>query len=126
MRRRKGFLLPATQTTSTSLPAGYGRLLTDIKTRIRTAQLRAVQAANRELVLLYWDIGHLILERQQLAGWGAKVIDRLATDLKRTFPNLHGFSPRNLKYMRAFASAYPGREFVQAPLAQITWYHHIA
>lgn len=107
------------------LPAGYGRLLADIKSRIRTAQLRATQAANRELVLLYWDIGHLILDRQRHEGWGAKVIDRLAADLKRAFPDMQGFSPRNLKYMRAFAAAYPGREFVQAPLAQITWYHHV-
>jgi predicted nuclease of restriction endonuclease-like (RecB) superfamily len=126
MSRRKGILLPATQAgVSSLLPAGYDRLLAEIKSRVRTAQLRAVHAANRELVQLYWDIGHLILDRQQQEGWGAKVIHRLATDLKRAFPEMQGFSPRNLKYMRAFAAAYPGREIVQAPLAQITWYHHI-
>src|SRR6266542_3789783 len=85
------------------LPPGYGRLLADIKSRIHTAQLRAALAANQELVQLYWDIGRLILGRQEQQGWGAKVIDRLAADLKRSFPEMQGFSPRNLKYMRAFA-----------------------
>ncbi|MBI2926034.1 MAG: DUF1016 domain-containing protein [Verrucomicrobia bacterium] len=106
------------------LPAGYDRLLADIKSRIRTAQLRATQAANRELVLLYWDIGHLILERQQREGWGAKVIDRLAADLKRAFPDMQGFSARNLKYMRAFAEARADRQFVQQAAAQIPWFHN--
>lgn len=73
-----------------------------------------------------WDIGRMILERQKDAGWGAKVIDRLAADLREAFPDLKGFSPRNLKYMRAFAAAWPEREIVQEPLARIPWYQHIA
>jgi len=68
-------------------------------------QLQAVLAVNKELVLLYWHIGRSILERQQAQGWGAKVIDQLATDLHQTFPQMKGFSQRNLKYMRAFAQA---------------------
>ncbi len=83
-------------------------------------------AANAALVQLYWDIGRMILERQERAGWGAKIVDRLAADLSEAYPDMKGFSPRNLKYMRAFAAAWPDRQFVQAPLAQITWYHNIA
>ncbi len=82
---------------------GYGELLEDLKARIRTAQVRAALAVNRELVLLYWQIGREILARQREAGWGAKVVERLAVDLRREFPEMTGFSARNLKYMRAFA-----------------------
>jgi predicted nuclease of restriction endonuclease-like (RecB) superfamily len=73
-------------------------------------------------------LGHrtLDLERQQHSGWGAKIIDRLACDLRDAYPDMKGFSPRNLKYMRAFSAAWPDRAIVQAPLAQITWYHNIA
>lgn len=75
---------------------------------------------------LYWHIGRDILARQAEQGWGAKVIDRLAHDLRTTFPDMKGFSPRNLKYMRAFAEAWPDETFVQAVLAQLPWYHHLA
>jgi predicted nuclease of restriction endonuclease-like (RecB) superfamily len=109
---------------STSL-AGYDDFLHDLKERIRAAQVRAALAVNRELILLYWQMGRDILERQRQQGWGAKVIDRLAIDLRSAFPDMKGFSPRNLKYMRAFAEAYPDEQFVQEPLAQITWYHNI-
>lgn len=107
------------------VPKGYPELLDDLKKRIRTAQLRAGLAVNRELILLYWEIGRQILQRQQQEGWGTKVIDRLAQDLRREFTDIKGFSPRNLKYMRAFADAYPDKLFVQEVLAQITWYHNI-
>ncbi len=78
------------------------------------------------MVLLYWDVGRVILERQSAEGWGAKVIDRLSSDLREAFPDMKGLSPRNLKYMRAFAEAWPDKAIVQGPLAQITWYHNIA
>lgn len=107
------------------LPPGYAELLDDLKARIRTAQVRAAVAVNRELILLYWRIGRDILRRQQAEGWGAKVIDRLAADLHAAFPDMRGFSPRNLKYMRALADAFPDETFVQGVLAQITWYHAI-
>jgi len=108
------------------VPEGYAQFLADLKSRIRAAQLRASLAVNRELVLLYWQIGRDILDRQERERWGAKVIDRLAADLKGAFPEMKGFSPRNLKYMRAFAEAWPEEAFVQAVLAQITWYHNLA
>ncbi len=107
------------------LTLGYPALLEDLKSRIRTAQIRAITAVNRELVLLYWAIGRRILENQRLEGWGAKVIDRLSQDLRQAFPEMTGFSTRNLKYMRAFAAAWPDETFVQEGLAQIPWYHHI-
>ncbi len=107
-------------------PNGYVNWLADLKTRIHTAQQRAALAVNRELVLLYWQIGGDILERQAKQGWGAKVIERLAHDLRTAFPDMKGFSPRNLKYMRAFAEAWPESEFVQGVLAQLPWYHQLA
>lgn len=107
-------------------PEGYGDWLADLKGRIHIAQQRATLAVNRELVLLYWQIGQDILARQAEQGWGAKVIERLAHDLLSAFPDMKGFSPRNLKYMRAFAEAWPDAEFVQAVLAQLPWYHQLA
>ncbi|MBW2069586.1 MAG: DUF1016 family protein [Deltaproteobacteria bacterium] len=106
------------------LPAGYAKLLADLKKRIRNARVRVAISANRELILLYWEIGRMILKRQKEEGWGSKVIDRLAKDLKQEFPDMKGFSSRNLKYMRAFAEAYPDRKFVQQAAAQIPWFHH--
>jgi hypothetical protein len=117
-----------------SLPGDYGRLLAAIKVRVRAAQVRAGLVANRVLLSLYWDIRRMILGRQRAQGWGAKVIDRLSRDLQNELPGQQGFSPRNLKYMRAFATAWPdsivhppgaqlgkwGVPMVQAPLAQST------
>ena len=107
-------------------PEGYADWLADLKGRIHTAQQRATLAVNRELVLLYWEIGRDILARQALQGWGAKVVERLAFDLRAAFPEMKGFSPRNLKYMRAFADAWPDADFVQVVLAQLPWYHQLA
>src|SRR5262245_39918389 len=106
-------------------PDGYEEFLRDLKQRIRNAQVRAALAVNRELVLLYWQIGRDILARQQEHGWGAKVIDRLAADLRQAFPDTQGFSPRNLKYMRAFAEAWPDEPIVQQVVAQIPWGHNV-
>ena len=108
------------------LPGDYADALSIIKHRIQEERLRVVLSANAAMVLLYWDIGRMIRERQGRAGWGAKVIDRLAADLREAFPDMKGFSPRNLKYMRAFAVAWPEQTIVQEALAQIPWYHHIA
>ena len=108
------------------LPPDYAAWLADLKARIHSAQQRATLAVNRELVRLYWQIGRDILERQQREGWGAKVIERLAQDLRNAFPDMKGFSPRNLKYMRAFAEAWPEEPFVQEVLAQLPWYHQLA
>jgi predicted nuclease of restriction endonuclease-like (RecB) superfamily len=106
-------------------PEGYTTWLADLKTRIHIAQQRAALAVSRELVLLYWQIGRDILERQAQQGWGAKVIERLAHDLRTAFPDMKGFSPRNLKYMRAFAEAWPDAEFVQQAAAQLPWGHNL-
>jgi len=109
-----------------ALPAeGYEDFLQDLKQRIRHAQIRAGLAVNRELVLLYWRIGRDILERQERSGWGAKVIERLAADLHREFPEMKGFSRTNLLYMRAFAEAWPEEQFVQQVVGQIPWGHNV-
>lgn len=109
----------------TSAPQGYADWLIDLKGRIHSAQQRATLAVNRELVWLYWQIGRDILARQAEQGWGAKVIDRLAHDLRAAFPDMKGFSPRNLKYMRAFAEAWPDAEIVQQAAAQLPWGHNL-
>src|SRR5512146_2027747 len=93
--------------TQSLVPKGYENFVKQLKDRIQHAQLRAALSVNRELVLLYWSIGKDILTRQKDQGWGAKVINRLAADLRKAFPDMTGFSPRNLKYMRAFAEAWP-------------------
>ena len=103
----------------------YKDLLGRLKNQIQTAQVRAALAVNRELVLLYWGIGREILTRQQQEGWGAKIIDQLAKDLRHAFPSMQGFSPRNLKYMRAFAEAWPEEPIVQQAVAQLPWGHNV-
>jgi len=103
----------------------YQQLLADVKQRIQQAQVKVAIAANQELLILYWEIGTLILERQAKEGWGAKVREQLSRDLKKIFPNMRGFSKRNLLYMKQFSEAYPNFEITQVPLAQISWYHNI-
>ncbi|MFM0325203.1 PDDEXK nuclease domain-containing protein [Caballeronia glebae] len=101
----------------------YRHWLAELKLRVERARQRAAASANRELVTLYWQIGRDILDRQRRQGWGAGVIDQLARDLKSAFPDMRGFSPRNLKYMRALAQAWPDEAFVQQPAAQLPWFH---
>ncbi len=106
------------------LGEGYSELLDELKSRIHAAQARAALAVNRELVLLYWQVGQAILVRQAQYGWGSQVISHLARDLRQTFPRAQGWSTRNLHYMRSFAVAYPDEAIVQAVPAQIPWYHN--
>lgn len=101
-----------------SLPATYGALLADLKQRVRSAQIRAALTFSRELVDLYWHIGREILRSQKAEGWGTKVIERLAEDLRAEFPKMRGLSSRNLKYMRAFAEAYSAGAIVQQAVGQ--------
>ena len=113
-----------------SLPAqdffeGYDAFLHDLKARIQAAQIKAALSVNREMILLYWEIGNAILGRQQQRGWGAKVIDRLSRDLRDAFPDIRGFSVRSLKYMRALAEAHPDDAIVQQLVAQIPWGHNV-
>ena len=103
----------------------YRTLLTEIKAKIQHAQVRAVIAVNQQMLLLYWEIGRIILERQKSEGWGAKITEQLSQDLKNAFPNLKGFSKRNLLYMKQFAESNPEFSIAQVPLAQLSWYHNI-
>ena len=111
--------LPATR-----IPQGYPDFISSIKERIHSAQIRAALSVNRELVLLYWQIGKEILQRQESEGWGAKVIEQISRDLSSEFPEMKGFSSRNLKYMRKFAEAWSNEQFVQQLAAQIPWFHN--
>ena len=106
------------------VPNAYAVVLSEIKQRIRQTRLHTVLAANAAMTLMYWEIGQVILKRQDEQGWGAKVIDRLSADLRQSFPEMRGLSPRNLKYMRAFAAAWPDRAIVQRVIAQLPWRPH--
>jgi predicted nuclease of restriction endonuclease-like (RecB) superfamily len=124
-REKKEVIIPAAELKH-KMPGEYPSLLKEIKERVQTERLKAVLAANSALVLLYWDIGRSILEKQQKEGWGAKIIDRLSHDLKLAFPDMKGFSPRNLKYMRKFAESWPEQTIVQRIVAQIPWRSNLA
>lgn len=119
-RRREDVRFPTAPVKAT-LPRDYANTLGAIKRRIQETRLRVVLSGNSEMVMLYWDVGRIIIDRQEQSGWGARVIDRLSADLREAFPDTKGFSPRNLKYMRTFSSAWPKRKFVQEVLAQT---HH--
>ena len=108
----------------TIIPADYLEVLEEIKSRIRSTQIKAALTVNRELILLYYGIGREILKRQQEQGWGAKIIERLSKDLRTAFPEMKGFSRTNLLYMRAFAEAYPDDQIIQQVAGQIPWFHH--
>jgi predicted nuclease of restriction endonuclease-like (RecB) superfamily len=103
------------------VPSGYAEWLAAVKTRISEARRRAVVAVNVELVRIYWELGRDILAKQETLGWGAKVIEKLAHDLRIAFPEMRGFSRANLMYMRAFAEAWPDAEIVQQLVGQLSW-----
>jgi predicted nuclease of restriction endonuclease-like (RecB) superfamily len=105
------------------LPADYGDTLKSIQDRVRQVRARVILSANAALVSLYWEIGRIILERQSREGWGAKVVDRLARDLRRSFPEMQGFSPRNLQFMRSFAEEIPDATIVKQLASQLPWWH---
>lgn len=106
---------------ATSLPESYAATLQEIKTHLRSARIRAVLAANPIVIEAYWQTGKIILARQQEAGWGAKVIDRLAADLQAEFPDMSGLTRRNLFSMRAFAAAFPDIAMVKRLVSQLPW-----
>lgn len=140
--------------SNTLLPNGYTQWRKDIEQLIDTAKLHTALNVNVGTLTLYWNIGKSILQKQEQEGWGKQVIEQLSKDLISRYPDDRGYSVRNLRYMKRFASAYPdfpilqvplaelkelpilqatlaeleneGREFVQVPLAQISWYHHIS
>jgi len=111
-------------TASAETFAGYDELLRDIKMRVQTARTRAAIAVNTELILLYWSIGRDLSQRMK-NGWGAKVVDQLAGDLRREFPDMQGFSLRNLRYMRSFAEAWPDELILQQLVAKLPWGHNV-
>lgn len=104
----------------------YAHLLAEVKERIRSAQYEALKAANKELVGLYWDIGRMIVERQDVEGWGKAVVERLSADLRQEFPGVGGFSVQNLWYMRQFYLEYHKSERLQPLVGEIAWAHNIA
>ena len=112
-----------TKETISALPEGYADWLTNLKVDIAQARQRAALAVNAELVQLYHRIGAEIRQRQQVNAWGAKVIERLARDLSDAFPDIRGFSSRNLTYMAFFAQHCPNGLFGQQPAAQLPWFH---
>jgi predicted nuclease of restriction endonuclease-like (RecB) superfamily len=105
------------------IPADYASWFAELKTRIQRSRTQAALAVNQELVRLYHHIGSEILVRQGRQGWGAKVIDRLALDLRTAFPDMKGLSSSNLKYMRFFAELCPSLQIGQQPADQLPWFH---
>jgi predicted nuclease of restriction endonuclease-like (RecB) superfamily len=109
----------------TEIVTGYGSLLGEIKQRIRSAQYEALRAVNKELISLYWDIGRLIVERQQGETWGKSVVEQLSQDLQAEFPGISGFSPRNIWRMREFYLTYHANEKLTTLVAEISWSHNL-
>ncbi len=107
------------------LPNDYPNWVNEIKSKVQAARTRASLAVNAEQIRLYWHIGREILQRQQNQGWGTKVIDRLSRDLREAFPEMKGFSTRNLIYMRSFAEIWSDYEIVQQLVAQLPWGHNV-
>lgn len=105
---------------------GYLSFIEEIKEQIHKQRVSIVLNANSSMICLYWNLGKAILQKQTEEGWGSKVIDRIAKDLKKAFPDMSGFSPRNIKYMRKFAECWPDYEFVQRVVAQIPWRSNIS
>jgi predicted nuclease of restriction endonuclease-like (RecB) superfamily len=119
-KRKKDVVIPVAP-AATGINGSYKELVSLIKTKIADTRLKVVLSANNSMIMLYWEIGSEILKKQTAEGWGAKVIDRLSKDLLDAFPDMKGFSPRNLKYMRKFTECWPDRPIVQHPVAQLPW-----
>ena len=103
----------------------YNSLLGEIKERVRSAQYEALKAVNKELIGLYWDIGHLIVDRQKEEGWGRSVVQRLAGDLQKEFPGIQGFSSSNLWRMKLFYETYLSKKKLAPLVREIGWTHNI-
>jgi len=119
-KQKPGVIVPAPETLA-HLPEGCADLLTGIRAIVVRERVKALMSANAAMVLMYWDMGQAIAQRMDAAGWGAKVIDRLSHDLRASYPQMTGLSPRNLQYMRKFAQAWPDRQIVQRTVAQLPW-----
>ena len=106
-----------------ALPEDYRQTLEKLKHQVAQAQVQAQRTINTELIQLYWSIGNEILARQKQQGWGSKIIARLAEDLRAEFPQMRGFSPRNLQYMTTFARHWNVDDIAPQPVAQLPWGH---
>lgn len=120
----KGVVFP-TPPASSAMPEWYAEMLDNIKQLVAEGRRQVMWTANVQMSMMYYQIGTEILKRQSTEGWGAKVVDRLSADLKHSFPEMQGFSPRNLKYMRRFAELWPDAQIVQRCVAQLPWRHNI-
>ena len=103
----------------------YAALLLEVKNRIRSAQYDALKAVNKELISLYWDIGKMIVERQEKEGWGKSVVEHLSADLQKEFAGMMGFSVSGLWRMRSFYQAYCQNEKLAPMVREIGWSHNI-
>jgi len=110
---------------NTFVEKSYITILEILKEKIRTAQVKASLSVNSEMICLYWEIGKSIVENQSKQGWGAKVINKLSKDLQRAFPNMKGFSYRNIKCMKQFYQEYKDVIIGQQAAAQLPWWHNI-
>ena len=117
---KDGVIFPVAPNLS-EMGDSYLQFIEEIKKEILKQRVSVVMNANTSMICLYWNIGRAILEKQQKEGWGTKVIDRMSKDLKRAFPEMSGFSPRNINYMRKFAQCWVDYEIVQRVVAQIPW-----
>ena len=124
-KNKDGVIFPIVPNLS-EMGDSYLEFIEKIKMEIQKQRVSIVMKANAGMICLYWNIGKDILAKQEEEGWGAKVIDRMAKDLKEAFPDMSGFSPRNIKYMRKFAQCWPDYEIVQRVVAQIPWRTNIS
>lgn len=121
---------PPKEASSEIIPSGYKAFIAGLKNKIRTSQLKAVISVNRELILLYWEIGRAIVEKKEQEGWGSKVLERVAKDLQNEFPGVEGFSRSNIFYIRSFYAAYAKvqqlvGQFDELPIFSIPWGHNV-
>ena len=119
-KNKDGVIFPVAPNLS-EMSDAYLKFIEEVKSEIQKQRIYVVLNANSSMICLYWNIGRAILKKQEGEGWGAKVIDRMAKDLKDAFPEMSGFSPRNIKYMRKFAECWPDFQIVQQVVAQIPW-----
>ena len=121
MGKDKGGVIFPVAPNLSEMSDSYLDFIEEVKKEIQKQRISVVLNANSSMICLYWNIGRAILQKQEEEGWGSKVIDRMAKDLKEAFPDMSGFSPRNIKYMRKFAECWPDFEIVQQVVAQIPW-----
>ena len=121
MAKDKGGVIFPVAPNLSEMSDSYLDFIEEVKKEIQKQRISVVLNANSSMICLYWNIGRAILQKQEEEGWGSKVIDRMAKDLKEAFPDMSGFSPRNITYMRKFAECWPDFEIVQQVVAQIPW-----